>query len=221
MQKKLLILGAILSSTVVLGQRHPFIVDTFSGARKYKEAKMSSVSTRIPIYLGKHADTMFNKSLEERGKWIWDNASYEFYQLAIPKKTKPGTQFKIVVGDSIYTEPEYIMYSDSLAQYYARPVFISNSSNAELIVGQNSFVSIILEAIDLSGHWKPIEHLFQGRCALGLKFIILKPGQMLCVLMPVYKGSFHTKLRYRFGRIVSTEFTGTINTSQFLKADLF
>ena len=84
----------------------------------------------------------------------------------------------------------------------------------------DSRLSIIQEAKDESGKWRPIEYLPSSWCGNSYHQVKLAAGEFWAFPAPRYEGSFKTKLRFRLGGdkpIVSNEFDGNINPEQFSK----
>lgn len=100
--------------------------------------------------------------------------------------------------------------------YKAYPIIISNDTDSTTIVGYGGNVPVILEALDKNKNWKQVEQRYVNQCGVGIKGILLKPKEMLCVLAPVYNGDFKTTLRYRLGNSYSSTFTGYISQKQFI-----
>jgi hypothetical protein len=97
----------------------------------------------------------------------------------------------------------------------AFPVLIQNTSIDTICIGLGGHISIIAEAKDENGQWKPIERGHAVGCSTGVHTIILPPNQYVLTSQLVYSGNFKTKLRIKMGNNYSEEFNGTINKSQF------
>ena len=160
-----------------------------------------------------------------------------FQRIGVSGALLPGDH-KVLIDDS--TEAQYAHYNNgklkisidpakqvtlednewwhkiSEYKYYkAYPILISNDTDSTTIVGYGGNIPVILEALDKNKTWKRVEQHYREICGVGLKCILLKPKEILCVLAPVYKGDFKTKLRYRLGNSYSSTFTGYVSTKQF------
>lgn len=101
----------------------------------------------------------------------------------------------------------------SSASYDAFPVIIKNSTNKNLIVGTGTTIPVTIEALDRGDNWKTIETNVANN-STGTGKIILKPGDIVAVAVPVYSGSFKTLMRVRVFDNYSESFTGYLNHSQ-------
>lgn len=99
------------------------------------------------------------------------------------------------------------------------PVFIVNRTKDTLTIGYNNgYINQLylnMEAMDDKGIWRPIEERNVSPCGFGLKPVILPPDEIVLTTVPLFKGTFNTKLRLRYLNMLSQAFYGTINPTQF------
>lgn len=84
----------------------------------------------------------------------------------------------------------------------------------------DSRLSIVQEAKDKSGKWKPIEYLPSSWCGNSYHRVMLAAGEFWEFSAPRYDGTMTTQLRFRLTEdgktlLVSNEFDGKINPAQF------
>ncbi len=87
----------------------------------------------------------------------------------------------------------------------------------------DSVIRLVLEAKDEAGKWKAIEGEPDSFCGNSYHRAFLPEARMWTVAVPVYTGSFKTKLRYRLMKsykddseaILSAEFDGSVNPKVF------
>lgn len=96
------------------------------------------------------------------------------------------------------------------------PVFVENTSDDTLQVGEGDVLPITIEAKRKDGQWHELYSIYIYECGTGLLDIYLAPHQIAVVAMPVCEGTFRTELRLgyclsRDKRIYSNEFEGFIN----------
>ena len=99
------------------------------------------------------------------------------------------------------------------------PVLVYNASNKKSIIGTTSMIQ---EARDSDGKWKPIEFIKWGMMScIKSPEPILFPKHYMGATVIKYYGNFKTKLRVKYftqwNVYYSNEFTGYINKSQFSK----
>ena len=86
---------------------------------------------------------------------------------------------------------------------------------------QDGDIVAIQEAKNAKGKWEPIEYWYHSWCGNSYSYIDILPYHKTSVLCPRYSGKFQTKLRVRIesnkGILVSPEFNGSINPTQFKK----
>lgn len=172
---------------------------------------------RMAHYTGPYKDTiLLNRKVDVRTFFAKNSL------LVIPDAYKryaryENTKLKIVFDPSmLVTMAEYEYIKPKGYKYYeAYPIMICNETDSITIVGEGFNIPVLLEALDTDKTWKPVEQLLVG-CGTDVEPIMLKPGEIMCVLAPVYTGSFKTTLRYRLGKTVSVEFDGYISPNQFV-----
>jgi hypothetical protein len=84
----------------------------------------------------------------------------------------------------------------------------------------DSRLSIVREAIDKDGAWKPIEYLPSSWCGNSYHRVLLPAGEAWTFTAPTYRGTFATRMRFVLQQekgesIYSNEFPGSINREQF------
>lgn len=99
------------------------------------------------------------------------------------------------------------------ATYDALPVIIKNTTGKSLVVGSGTTIPVTLEALDKGNNWRTVETTILGNNT-GDDKIILKPGDIVVITVPVYSGSFKTLMRVRVFDNYSEPFTCYLNHSQ-------
>lgn len=105
-------------------------------------------------------------------------------------------------------------------KYEAILVTVGNNSGQMLdFRAQDSRLSIVQEARDRDGSWRPIEYLPRSWCGNSYHQLGLPAGYEWSFIAPRYHGSFRTQLRIKVlgphGELVSQPFWGSINRAQF------
>jgi hypothetical protein len=95
------------------------------------------------------------------------------------------------------------------------PVMLANLDTDTTFIGYGSHIPLVMEAIDSTGTWKPIQEEFIYMCGVGVGSIILPPNQCVLTLAPIFNGNYKTKLRLILGDNHSKPFSGFINYRQF------
>src|SRR5690554_1767318 len=101
------------------------------------------------------------------------------------------------------------------------PVFIVNFTDTiiSLTYGAISGFSMIQEAKDSIGNWKPIQYWHWDWCGNTYSTVDLKPNYYALTRTPKFSGDFKTKLRLKLRffneYFYSNEFIGSIDYSQF------
>ncbi len=86
----------------------------------------------------------------------------------------------------------------------------------------DSRLSIVREALDRDGRWRPIEYLPSSWCGNSYHRVFLPPNHYWSFEAPRYSGSEETTMRFALeidggaGPVYSNEFAGTVNPEQFL-----
>ena len=153
----------------------------------------------------------------------YNEFEYKWHDLAkfadsITKLNFSRKQFEDIVFSKYYGKINRLRKNHVVS--YTLLIYNNGKENAYLEeVGVNNF-SLIQEAKDTDGNWKPIEYIY----SLPLDIIdysctVLSPKKYLATSIIKYHGDFKTKLRVkiRFGRnyYYSNEIEGYINKSQF------
>jgi len=102
-----------------------------------------------------------------------------------------------------------------------RLALVNGTKDVIVFNASDSRLSIIQEAKDESGNWRPIEYLPSSWCGNSYHRVFLGPGEYWTFPAPRYEGTFKTTLRFRLGHprakstLFSNEFEGSINPEQF------
>ncbi len=99
------------------------------------------------------------------------------------------------------------------ATYDGHPVIVRNNTNKNLIIGRGVRIQVTLEALDKGNNWKTVETTNVSSNAADSS-IILKPGDVVGIAIPVYTGSFNTLMRVRVFDNYSEPFSAFLNHSQ-------
>lgn len=145
-----------------------------------------------------------------------------------------GQPFKIVVDTSqilvaSHTEYRWVPFeeSDDLqinepfnVYYNSYPVFIINHTDTiNLLSLEDGDVTIIQEARNPKGEWKPIEYWMFSFCGNSYHYCILPANSFALIKTPIYKGEFKTEIRLKMlddeKIYYSNSFNGSVNLSQF------
>lgn len=128
-------------------------------------------------------------------------------------RVRPGEVQLIVRGD----EP-----APSPGRHSGLTAYLVNATDGEVwFMASDSRLSVVQEALDGSGAWRPVEWLPQSWCGNSYHRVRLGPSEAWRVTIPRYKGSIKTKLRLRLSRgadgasIISNTFDGSVNPEQF------
>ncbi len=105
-------------------------------------------------------------------------------------------------------------------KYRGMRVFLLNGTDAPAeFAASDSRLSIVQEARDSEGVWKPIEYLPSSWCGNSYHKVFLAPGTCWEFAAPRFDGAFETELRFRLereaGDLVSNTFPGRIHPEQF------
>lgn len=95
------------------------------------------------------------------------------------------------------------------------PVMLTNHDTDTIFIGYGSQIPLVMEGIDSTGAWKPIQERYIYMCGVGVSSIILPPNECLLTLAPIFNGNYKTKLRLTLGDNHSKPFFGFINYRQF------
>ncbi|MEM6379655.1 MAG: hypothetical protein AAF705_15740, partial [Bacteroidota bacterium] len=198
------------------------LVDTKSLKGETINIKAQQIGDYRPLYIGKYQDKILidhNLSIEEniesnfmRGRKATINWTEMDFDIFVDTK-KRINQPDFLIWDYESTEP-----LEKIAKSY--PVLIKNMENQSGRICTGNQLTIILEAKDQDQNWRPIEEPFYYFCGTGLTHFTINPNEILITAVPIYKGSFQTELRLRFGDNYSNTFKGSINPGQFETLEL-
>lgn len=100
-------------------------------------------------------------------------------------------------------------------------LYLVNTTNSKIEYGaQDSRLNIVAQAKDEHGEWKAISYLPSSWCGNSYHTVTLGKNEYWSFSVPVFKGSFETKLRYVLIKggenlLVSNEIDVLINPNQF------
>jgi hypothetical protein len=205
----------------IFGQLHHFpkIVRYLQPKHLLKESKEITSEEREVQYIGGYKDTLFiNKNgfdLIEEYKIPAKEGRYSYFH---PFYADSGISI-LIDTTQILALQEVIWKGERKINivYDAIPVIMQNKTDSIAVVGFGRRIPILLEALDTDNKWKSIEKPYIYKCGTGLHNILLKPKDLICVLVPKYKGTFKTQLRLRLRDNISKPFWGEINRNQFLE----
>lgn len=111
------------------------------------------------------------------------------------------------------------------AKYKGLKVLLVNGTGEPVgFPASDSRLSIVQEALDQKGNWKPIEYLPSSWCGNSYHTVFLGPSEYWEFAAARYTGKFKTKFRFRLdwqtsgnkrAPIYSNEFEGGVNPNQF------
>lgn len=98
---------------------------------------------------------------------------------------------------------------------------VNGGAKTASISASDSRLSLVQEAKDADGEWKPVESLPRTFCGNSYHHVYLKPEHFWSFVVPKYSGPVKTKLRLRLTvdsktSIVSDSFAGSIHPGQFI-----
>jgi hypothetical protein len=111
----------------------------------------------------------------------------------------------------------------AFAQKYVgiRLLLVNATDRAAAFQACDSRLSIVQEALDAKGKWRPIEFLQSSGCGNSYHHVFLGSGEYWTLAIPRYEGTLKTRMRVRLetGKktILSNEFEGSVNPGQFVK----
>lgn len=121
------------------------------------------------------------------------------------------------LGDTIE-----VLQDDTLVQMVKSfPVFIANTSTIHqaTLELQDGSIMMVVEAMDQSGAWKPIEYWSNSWCGNSYYHQIIPPEHMVMTRSIKCSGGFYTRCRMKVSNdsntLFSNEFFMSINESQF------
>ena len=101
-----------------------------------------------------------------------------------------------------------------------RVVLVNQTKDLLAFAASDSRLSIVQEAQDTDGTWKPIDYLPASHCGNSFHRVFLPPNHFWAFSAPRYKGAIPTKLRFAMtladgSQLCSNVFEGSINHDQF------
>ncbi|MCL9806074.1 hypothetical protein NAT51_11095 [Flavobacterium amniphilum] len=169
--------------------------------------------------------------LKERDLSIFIDTTYEFTSKGLRFKNVLFSVNKKMLADSVHNKfyrnkvGFFEGYKLEQRNVLAYPVLFFNNSSKSIPFGDTSlYVSVIQEAKDFDGKWKPIEFSYTiGSCIPPLD-LLLQPKHYSAASIIKYDGDFKTKIRVKYSDgqnfFYSNEINGKINRSQFNQKDL-
>lgn len=112
-------------------------------------------------------------------------------------------------------------------EYFGKKLYLANnSSDTFFFDAQDSRLSLMIQAKDVTGEWRNIEYTPSSWCGNSYHQIFLAPKYYWKFVMPQYTGAFKTKLRavvvYKMDHedeedkvLQSNEIEGSVNPAQF------
>lgn len=192
----------------------PIVQDSFKTDRIERNTVWLKNGNYNPLYIGQRKDSIYISYRPNLKKYFVYNDDKKSYD-------RPDSSRIILLIDTtkIISDHSMIWEDDgsnlSTKSYKAFPVFVVNTTKDTLSIGYGDHLPIIMEAMDDKGNWRPIEKRYMYMCGNDLNGIILPPNEIVITSAPLYKGKTKTKLRLRYKNILSQEFYGTINLTQF------
>ena len=108
-------------------------------------------------------------------------------------------------------------------KYRGMRLLLVNRTNREAeFPASDSRLSIVQEAQDSKGQWRPVEYLPSSSCGNSYHRVFLSANHYWEFSTPVYTGSLKTKLRFVLqGKqpLYSNEFAGSVNPGQFTQKE--
>ncbi len=117
--------------------------------------------------------------------------------------------------DSVSFQGEALGFRVMLANATGEVVALSAS---------DSRLSIVREALDAEGEWRPIEYLPSSWCGNSYHQVFLGADEYWEFAAPIYSGRLPTRMRFKLadaeeGVIYSNEFEGWVNAEQFTEKE--
>jgi hypothetical protein len=213
----------------------PVIIDNYQAEAKPANVKFMHQANYIPLYIGVPKDTIkVDYYFTEYGmEFIPDGLSSEDYEamtndhpmkkyyIAIKDTVKykrfNEAKLQIYVGKDvrIKNRSSYIQWENKFVS--AVPVWIKNTDKDTVLISYGDYIPLTLLAED-GNEFKPIEKNFVYQGIYGFNYIILPPGEVLIVSVPIYEGEMEVEMRLKLGQHSSQPFTGRINKTQFQSA---
>lgn len=125
-----------------------------------------------------------------------------------------------VQNNKVYLQANPDLPTTFAQKYRGMTLLLVNTTNSSKpFEASDSRLSIVQEALDKQGRWRPIEFFYSSFCGNSHHKVFLGPKEYWSFAVPRYKGTFKTKLRFRLSQektnLLSNEFEGSINPGQF------
>jgi hypothetical protein len=192
----------------------PIVQDTFITDRIERSTVWLQNGNYNPLYIGQRKDSIYVSYRPNLKKYfVYDDNKRSY--------GRPDSSGIILLIDTTkFISDHSMIWEDdgsmlSTKSFKAFTVFVVNTTKDTLSIGYGDHLPIIMEAKDSMGNWRPIEEPYMYMCGTGLNGIILPPNEIVVTSAPINKGKVKTKLRLRYNNILSQEFYGTINPTQF------
>ncbi len=221
-----------LADTMATALLNIELIDTFDNELRLDTASHISDADFHTIYIGMPKDSIVLS-------YRWQETIYsdsEFFRKRMTRNTPPmriyvdTTQIIGVMSrfalpaptgcEKMYDQQGLWIYRKPIKAY---PIFIKNLLDTDTIrVGYGYFLSLLIEAKDSIGNWRPIQKPYQYSCGTGMTYLHLLPKEILVTNCPLFEGDFKTTLRvvHQYKSLYpSNEFSGTINYNQFNTQD--
>ncbi|MCB0653387.1 MAG: hypothetical protein KDC85_19080 [Saprospiraceae bacterium] len=198
------------------------LVDTFDIDCIVDEEKYLSVADYPPVFIGELSKTIqldHRSEFESYYDYSWDRFKVpDLFCLGVLVDTT-----RIIPNSNPYTigsQPIQVAEGASWKRpgYCAYPVFIKNLTTDTLSIGYGQFIPIILEALDSTGTWQPLQLSYVYDCGHGLNEIFLPPFNTVITSCRIYEGNYETTFRLKVGFDwfnYSNQFSGSMNYGQF------
>lgn len=198
----------------VFNFKTPKIQDTLKTDRIERNTVWLQNGNYNPLYIGQNKDSIYVSYRPNLKKYfVYDDNRRSYNSPDSAGILLLIDTTNIISNHSMIWEDDGSMLSTK--SFKAFPVFVVNMTKDTLSIGYGDHLPIVMEAIDNKGTWRPIEEPYMYMCGTGLNGIILPPNEIVVTSAPINKGKIKTKLRLRYNNILSQEFYGTINPTQF------
>lgn len=140
----------------------------------------------------------------------------------LPKAIDPSMSVALGAVSLVALPEEETVFAE---KHKGIKVLLVNATNNQVgFPASDSRLSILQEALDRDGKWKPIEYLPSSWCGNSYHTVFLDANEYWEFAAARVTGEFKTKLRFRLDMrksktpqapIYSNEFDGSVNTKQF------
>lgn len=198
----------------------------FNDSNKTNLIKDTATSITVakfhPLYFGIPKNKIdINHNIEELGFEFDDWSAYRYpdtTDLSIFVDTSQIIASLQPYSQQIIDQNNQVKFEIRYHRLESYPVTILNVSSDTLNIGYGIFLPMVIEAVDSSGSWQPIQELFIYFCGTGLSHYYLPPGNIVVSACKKFEGSYSTKMRLVYGfhkECYSNEFWGTMDYKQF------